>query len=136
MALGLLGSVSCQERSTTTPCRFADNIAVTGDCYDPSAGLTLTATGYGDSPSGFEWVIYALKDSASINGFTARDLKINIEASDHMTVPDSIVNANGRLIVKVATNCQGTLKHSMYYAFVKRTDAVSQCTTWAQQYTK
>lgn len=123
---------SCTLQDNTSPCRSPQKISVDQTCYAGN-GLALTASEYGTSPQSFEWSVYALKDTAQSLGFTAQDLKIKINTSDVLVIPDSLATNNRRLVVTAAANCQGELKRSIYYAFVKTKSATDSCTIWQPQ---
>ncbi|MBD2699387.1 hypothetical protein IC229_01975 [Spirosoma sp. BT702] len=127
----LASLVSCKQEKTT-PCKAPQRVTVDSECYAGN-GLKFTASDYGDTPLSFEWNVVALKDTSRVNGWTPKDEKIRMIASNTFVVPDSLVTNYQRLIVEVAANCQGQLKHSTYYAFVKKRSAATNCVTWASQ---
>ena len=77
-----------------------------------------------------EWYIYVLKDT--LDGFTPRDLKINEPKYESITIPDSILLDNKKIDVHAVTNCDGQLRDSMFFAFVKTTS--NNCVTWIRHY--
>ncbi len=112
----------------TTPCQYAEKISAEQICYDPARGLTLTASGNDNNKWGLEWEVYVSKDT-TIHALD--DVSINKMGSEIFTAPDSILSDNPKVIVKVITNCQGQLLHSIYFSFVRR--QVNNCTTWVEQ---
>ncbi|ADB39165.1 hypothetical protein [Spirosoma linguale] len=133
VAFSLIFVSNCTSQDNTSPCRSPQKISVDQRCYKGN-GLALTASEYGTSPSSFEWSVYALKDTAQSLGFTPQDLKIKINTANELIIPDSLATNNQRLIVTVATNCQGELKRSIYYAFIKTQSATDSCTVWQPQH--
>lgn len=130
--ISLLIVVACHQQNDANPCTYPHRVSIDTSCTTGN-GVTLTASDYGDSPAGFEWTIYALKDSSSVLGWTPKDLKIDMFAPDTFTVPDSLTTTYKRLIVTVATNCQGLEKHSIGYGFIKTKSATGNCTIWRPQ---
>ncbi|SFE87086.1 hypothetical protein [Spirosoma endophyticum] len=120
------------KNSDTEPCTFAHQVTVDSQCY-AGDGLKFTAGDYGDKPLSFEWSIYALKDSSTISGWTPKDEKIRMIASNSFVVPDSLVTNYQRLIVTVGSNCGGLLKYSAHYGFIKKKATTSNCTIWVSQ---
>ncbi|GAB3703755.1 hypothetical protein GCM10027592_34220 [Spirosoma flavus] len=129
--LFLIYLASCSQEKAT-PCGAPQRITVDSECYAGN-GLKFTATDYGDTPLSFEWSFVALKDTTRVNGWTPKDEKIRMIAANTFVVPDSLVTNYQRLIVEVGANCQGQLKHSTYYAFVKKRSAANNCVTWTSQ---
>ena len=126
---GLWLATSCNKKNDTSPCKAPGLVTVDTACYSGN-GLLLTASDYGDSPLSFEWDIYALKDTSGTVGWSPKDEKIRMIASNTFMVPDSLVTNYSKLIVNVATNCQGILYHSITYGFVKHKSTATNCTTW------
>lgn len=119
-------------RQKPQPCTFAHQIDVNSDCY-AGQGLALTASGYGDSPDGFEWNVIALKDTSESWGWTPNDKKLAIQGIDKFTIPDSLVSASQGLIVKVITTCQAQQKHSRFYALARNQSATGNCYVWRKR---
>ena len=113
-------------------CTAPHGVTADQTCYAGN-GLKLRAGDYGKSSGDFQWEVYALKDTARTSDFTANDLKLKVNAGNQLTVADSIVKSNQRLIVKVANNCGGELKYSSYHAFVKINSAANPCINWVAQ---
>lgn len=120
------------KNSDTEPCTLPHQVSIDSQCYAGN-GLKLTAGDYGDKPLSFTWDIYALKDSSTILGWTSKDEKIKMIASNEFVVPDSLVTNYRRLIVTVASNCGGLLKNSAYYGFIKTKTTANNCVTWVPQ---
>ncbi len=120
------------KNNDTEPCTLPNQVTVDSQCYAGN-GLKFTAGDYGDKPLSFTWNIYALKDSSTILGWTPKDEKIKMIASNEFVVPDSLVTNYQRLIVTVASNCGGLLKNSAYYGFIKKKTTANNCTTWVSQ---
>lgn len=118
--------------SGAEPCTFPHQVTVDSQCYAGN-GLKFTAADYGGKPLSFEWRIYALKDSSTILGWTPRDEKIRMIASNNFVVPDSLVTNYQRLIITVASNCGGLLKNSAHYGFIKKKATANNCITWVSQ---
>lgn len=114
------------------PCTLPNRVSVDSQCYAGN-GLKLTAEDYGDNPLSFTWDIYALKDSSIILGWTSKDEKIKMIASNEFVVPDSLVTNYQRLVVTVASNCGGLLKNSAYYSFIKKKTTANNCVAWVAQ---
>ncbi|WP_420151216.1 hypothetical protein [Spirosoma sp.] len=129
--VALITTITSCNQEDADPCTYPHQVTANSACYAGN-GLQLTASDYGKSPLSFEWEIYALKDSSKILGWTPNDLKLRMIANNTFTVPDSLVNNYKRLIVNVASNCQGDLKHSISYGFIKRISAAN-CVTWISQ---
>ncbi|MFD2934295.1 hypothetical protein [Spirosoma flavum] len=132
LLVDLQGSTACKQQDETNPCTYPHQVTINSTCYTGN-GVELTATDYGNSSSGFEWSIIALKDTSKILGWTPKDVKIDMFASDKFTVPDSLVTNYQRLIITVATNCQGLSKHSIYYGFIKSKSTATNCIMWTSQ---
>lgn len=131
LLVALLFNGSCKNKDTT-PCTYPDLVTVNSECYSGN-GLQLTAGNYGDKPLSFEWSIIALKDSSTVLGWTPKDEKIRMIASNNFVIPDSLATNYQRLIVTVASNCGGLLKYSAHYGFIKKKSTASNCTTWVVQ---
>ncbi|UHG94061.1 hypothetical protein [Spirosoma oryzicola] len=125
----LLLSSACQQDKQVSACTYAHQVTIDSECYTGN-GLRLTATDYGNTPDGFEWNVIALKDTSESWGWTPKDEKIIMTGLDTFTIPDSLVSNYEGLIIKVATNCQGQLKHSKYYGLTKTSSTTGNCTIW------
>jgi len=128
---GLLVFVSCRRNGedTTPRCAAPGRVTVDSTCYTGN-GLALKASDYGTGALSFDWEIHAVTDTSSTLGWGPQDLVIRPIGSDTYTVPDSIVSKYPKLIVQVATNCEGTLLHSITYGFLKRRSTANNCTSW------
>jgi hypothetical protein len=132
LLVSLLAVLSCKTQNDTNPCTYPHRVTIDSNCYAGN-GVKLTASDYGDSPSSFEWTIIAVKDTSRVLGWTPKDVKIAMIAADTFTVPDSLASTYPRLIVTVATNCGGLLKHSIGYGFIRGKSAAGNCTVWTSQ---
>ncbi len=122
--------LACKQEETAA-CTYPHQITIASGCYT-GAGLIVTASDFGTSPPLFEWTIIALKDTTGASGWTPKDVKIVRSASEKFTIPDSLASNYQRVIVKAAaTNCGDALKHSNYYAFVKKKS--TNCVGWISQ---
>jgi hypothetical protein len=131
LLVALMISQSCTKPEADS-CAAPQQVTADAQCYAGS-GLRLTAADYGSGPVSFEWSLYALKDSSAVLGWTPQDEKIRLIAGDTFVVPDSLLTPYRRIIVTVAANCGGLLKHSKTYGFVKTRGATSGCTQWTVQ---
>ena len=123
---------SCQEccqNCVDSKCRFANIITANPGCYDASQGLVLTATGNAADLSYQTWTVYVLKDTTY--GWTPTDININEHRNGSITIPDSILLDNQQVVAGVATYCNGTDYHSIYFHFSRVTS--NNCTTWKRQ---
>ncbi len=126
------GLAACA-KDNTPDCKVVDAITVPTTCYDPSSGLTLTASGFGKNSSGFEWSIYPQADTAA---YSLSENKKTLQLSGQrevFTVPDTLLRRVPGFVVKVATNCDGVWLQSIYYAVVKRKGNSGNCAVWALQ---
>lgn len=129
LLLGLWVATSCTSQDSTKPCGPPGKITVDSACYAGN-GLVMTASEYGGSPLSFDWEIHAVKDTSTVIGWTSEAFELKPISSNKYTVPDSIVNKYPKLIVSVASNCEGALKHSVTYGFIKRRSTANNCVTW------
>lgn len=129
--ISLLTGQACKNQDTQ-PCTLPHQVTADSQCYS-GKGLQLTASDYGDRPLSFTWEIYATKDTSKTFGWNLKDEKIKMIAANNFVVPDSLVTNYQRLIVNVSANCDGLLKSSTYYGFVKKQSSTSNCVTWVVQ---
>ena len=118
--------LSCTQDDTTCP--YVEKVTAESTCYEPSKGLTLRASGQGQLSEGLEWQVYVSKDT-TVNALD--DLIIQQGGSNSLTVPDTIIHDNPKLLVKVVTTCEGEQLHSIYFSFLRKT--VNNCTVWEEQ---
>ena len=129
LLFGLWTIISCKQQDNTSPCGAPNLVSVDTGCYT-GKGLLVTASNYGGSPSSFDWTIIALKDTTNKLGWTDKDIKFDGAAPATFAVADSLVTNYQKLIITVASNCQGTLYHSIYYGFIKSKSATNTCIVW------
>ncbi len=134
ITIGILTVTGCKHEQPATFCDAPELIAVQSTCYNPTNGLVLQASNYGspDQPIQFNWTVYIQKDTS-----TAADLSVarvkTIASNDMLTLPDSVLKTDGKLVVKIATTCAGKATTTDYYAFVKRLKTSSSCYQWERQ---
>lgn len=135
-SLLLVGSIACR-RSKDTPvgldCRVSTDLTAPTTCYDPAAGLRLTAAGFGKEPSGFEWEVFAKLDT--VNGAVDRkNLRIRMFGTPSFVVSDTLLRQVPAIGVSVLTNCDGVLKVSPPFTFVRRQNRSTGCVTWSRKF--
>jgi hypothetical protein len=121
-------SFSCTPDEEITACKAVDQLWIQQSCYDPTKGLTLTASGFGKGSDGLVWSVYVSKDT-TINDVNF--LKLRTAGLESIIVPDSILSDNPIIHVQVDTNCKGVEMHSIYFSFLRR--QINNCTTWVEQ---
>lgn len=124
---------ACKNDNNTEMCTYPHQLTAGPTCA-LGTGLVLTASGYGGTPGPvLQWTIFAVKDSTSAKSVDISDknMKININATDTFTIPDSLLIKYPKLAVTVANNCQGTQLHSVYFVFLKTKVASGNCFIWS-----
>lgn len=124
--LGLI--LSCTPNEDIPACKAIDHLSVQQSCYDPTKGLTLTASSYSKGNESLVWSVYVSKDT-TINDINF--LKLRTAGLESIIVPDSILRDNPVIHVQVDTNCKGIEMHSIYFSFLRR--QVNNCTTWVER---
>lgn len=114
-------------------CRVSTDLTAPTTCYDPVAGLRLTAAGFGKEPSGFEWEVFAKADT--VNGVVDRkNLRIRMFGASSFVIPDTLLRQVPAIGVSILTNCDGVLKVSPPFTFVRRQNRSTGCVTWSRKF--
>ena len=137
MLLGVNWLISCEQDQPieSVTCNPVTAVTSQNACYDPSRGLTLVASGQTSSPDRgqFVWSVFPQKDTTLNNNIAARLEKVLI-GSETIVVPDSLlINSPKFIIIVRTTGCEGKKVESMYYSFVRRQSAGTNCAVWQKQ---
>lgn len=124
---------SCNPDNNIT-CQAVQTIEPENNCYDPSLGLRLTASGQTESDkSQFTWSIFVANDITAAVDLSAPNEHILV-GRETIVVPDSLLRHSPKLVVKVRTNgCGPNELHSTYQTFIKRESNITNCFVWIKQ---
>ena len=110
-------------------CTYPKSIEELSGCYDPTLGLTLTASGTEAEGKNYLWALWVLKEKT--DGISESDAKTTYGGLA-ITLKDTQLLDNEQVVARIAVNCEGEELKSMYFKFFK--EKTGSCFTWIPEH--